>query len=107
MSNLEQLGRALQEARKRVRLSQTTVGERLGVTRQVVSAYESGKRDISAIELSTLCNLFRVTPNELFGILRSSERNNPSSLNFRMNNDYPHEMAKTGSAGLGALMITT
>jgi Zn-dependent peptidase ImmA (M78 family)/DNA-binding XRE family transcriptional regulator len=88
MSNLEQLGRALQEARKRVRLSQTTVGQRLGVTRQVVSAYESGKRDISAIELSTLCNLFRVTPNELLGILVSSETNGPASVNFRMNNDY-------------------
>lgn len=88
MSNLEQLGRALQEARKRVRLSQTTVGQKLGVTRQVVSAYESGKRDVSAIELYTLCNLFRVTPNELLGILVPSEQSSPTSLNFRMNNDY-------------------
>jgi Zn-dependent peptidase ImmA (M78 family)/DNA-binding XRE family transcriptional regulator len=88
MSDLEQLGRALQEARKRVRLSQTTVGQRLGVTRQVVSAYESGKRDISAIELYTLCNLFRVTPNELLGILVTSEQSGPTSLNFRMDNDY-------------------
>jgi len=88
MSNLEQLGRALQEARKRVRLSQTTVGQRLGVTRQVVSAYESGKRDVSAIELYTLCNLFRLTPNELLGVLVSAEPEGATSLNFRMNNDY-------------------
>ncbi|HXM49591.1 MAG TPA: XRE family transcriptional regulator [Pyrinomonadaceae bacterium] len=88
MSNLEQLGRSLQEARKWVRLSQTTVGQRLGVTRQVVSAYESGKRDISAIELYTLCNLFRLTPNELLGVLVSAEPEGAVSLNFRMNNDY-------------------
>lgn len=88
MSNLEELGKALQEARKRVRLSQTTVGTRLGVTRQVVSAYESGKRDVSASELYTLCNLFRVTPDELLGVLQSSGPEGEASLNFRMNNDY-------------------
>ena len=88
MENLEQLGRALQEARKRVRLSQSTVGERLGVTRQVVSAYESGKRDVSAIELYTLCNLFRLTPNELGGLISSDSRDAAACLNFRMNNDY-------------------
>jgi Zn-dependent peptidase ImmA (M78 family)/transcriptional regulator with XRE-family HTH domain len=88
MSNHEELGRALQEARKRVRLSQTTVGGRLGVTRQVVSAYESGKRDVSAIELYTLCNLFRVTPDELLGVLQSPDPGIDAPLNFRMNNDY-------------------
>jgi Zn-dependent peptidase ImmA (M78 family) len=64
------------------------VGQRLGVTRQVISAYESGKRGVSALELYTLCNLFRLTPNDVLGVRLPFEQQAGASLNFRMNNDY-------------------
>ena len=67
MSDTLELGKGLQTARKRVRLSQTAVAMQLNVTRQVVSAYESGKRAVTADELKSLCNLFRVYPNDLLG----------------------------------------
>jgi Zn-dependent peptidase ImmA (M78 family)/transcriptional regulator with XRE-family HTH domain len=79
-----ELGRRLQEARKRVRLSQTAVAGELDVTRQVVSAYESGRRAVSAQELELLCNLFRVYPNNLLGFARQPPRPVAASLETRM-----------------------
>lgn len=80
-----ELGRCLQAARKRIRLSQTAVATRLKVTRQVVSAYESGKRTVSAPELQLLCNLFRAYPNDMLGFTRQSEQPFTTSSSFRMN----------------------
>jgi Zn-dependent peptidase ImmA (M78 family)/transcriptional regulator with XRE-family HTH domain len=88
MLNPPSLGKCLQEARKRVRLSQTAVALRLGVTRQVISAYESGKREVSAEELKTLCNLFRVFPDELLGFRQPPDPSLSTAINFRMNSDY-------------------
>lgn len=79
-----ELGSRLQEARKRVRLSQTAVAGELGVTRQVVSAYESGRRTVSTQELERLCNLFRVYPNKFLGFTRKSARPVMASLETRM-----------------------
>lgn len=84
----EELGRCLQTARKRLRLSQTAVANQLGVTRQVVSAYESGKRAVSADEVQLLCNLFRIYPNKLLGFDRlaaHSEEAFVTDSDFRMN----------------------
>src|ERR1044072_1699353 len=80
-----ELGKRLQEARKRVRLSQTAVAGQLGLTRQVVSAYETGTRSVSAQEGQVLCNLFRIYPNHLFGFSRSHTRPITASLETRMN----------------------
>ncbi len=80
-----ELGRCLQEARKRVRLSQTAVSNQLHVTRQVVSAYESGKRAVSAQELQLLCNLFRIYPDDLLGFTRAPSVGFVGAVDFRMN----------------------
>src|SRR5689334_584459 len=83
----ENLGQCLQEARKHLRLSQTAVAKLLKATRQVISAYESGKRDISAKELQILCNLFRIYPNDLLGFKLYEHSNNAQGMDFRMNDD--------------------
>src|SRR4051812_41182345 len=85
MLTSKDLGRCLQEARKRVRLSQTAVATQLKVTRQVVSAYESGKRSVTTEELQLLCNLFRVYPNDLLGFTRPVDSLLMNSIDFRMN----------------------
>jgi Zn-dependent peptidase ImmA (M78 family)/DNA-binding XRE family transcriptional regulator len=79
-----ELGKCLQEARKRVRLSQTAVAHRLRITRQVVSAFESGKRSVTAGELQYLCNLFRVYPDDLLGFTKPANAEIDASLDFRM-----------------------
>jgi Zn-dependent peptidase ImmA (M78 family)/DNA-binding XRE family transcriptional regulator len=81
-------GRDLQEARKNLRLSQTAIARRLEVTRQSISAYESGKRDVSARELQILCNLFRIYPDDLLGFSRRSHPVQCSVSDFRMNEDF-------------------
>lgn len=96
-----ELGRCLQAARKRIRLSQTAVANQLKVTRQVVSAYESGKRAVSAPELQLLCNLFRLYPNDLLGFTRPTELSFITSSAFRLNKGFElsendrHEVIET------------
>ena len=81
-----ELGQHLQHARKHIRLSQTAVATQLGVTRQVVSAYESGKRPVSSAELQILCNLFRIYPNDLLGFATEQREDLLGhALDFRMN----------------------
>ncbi len=63
-----QIGQRLQAARRFLRLRQQTVAERLSVTRQVISAIETGQRPLKATELAVLCNLYRVSPSDILDI---------------------------------------
>src|ERR1044072_850975 len=86
MLTSSELGCYLQQARKHLRLSQTSVAGPRGVTRQAISAYESGKRNVSSHELQILCNLFRVSPNELLGFeIKELDEVLRRSLDFRFN----------------------
>ena len=86
MLTSSELGCYLQQARKHLRLSQTSVAGQLGVARQAISAYESGKRNVSSHELQILCNLFRVYPNELLGFeVTELDEALLRSLDFRFN----------------------
>lgn len=58
-SNKEKLIARLKEAREYVGASQDQVGKVLNVPRSAVSEMESGKRNISAIELQKLAKLFQ------------------------------------------------
>jgi Zn-dependent peptidase ImmA (M78 family)/transcriptional regulator with XRE-family HTH domain len=86
MLTANELGCYLQQARKHLRLSQTAVAGHLGVARQGISAYESGKRSVSSHELQILCNLFRIYPNDLLGFETEARDETLSrSLDFRFN----------------------
>jgi len=56
------IGENLRRARQSLRLSQTTVATHLGLSRQAVSAAESGKRAITVNELLKLSDLYRLPP---------------------------------------------
>jgi Zn-dependent peptidase ImmA (M78 family)/transcriptional regulator with XRE-family HTH domain len=58
----EPMGESLRRARQSLRLSQTTVATYLGLSRQAVSASESGKRAITVAELLKLSDLYRLPP---------------------------------------------
>jgi len=53
------LGANLRRARQTLRLSQTAVATVLGLSRQAISAAESGKRSITVDELYKAANLYR------------------------------------------------
>jgi transcriptional regulator with XRE-family HTH domain len=59
----QSIGENLRHARQELRLSQSTVADEVGVSRQAVSAAESGKRSITVEELLKLANLYRLPPN--------------------------------------------
>lgn len=56
---------ALTEARRRSGLSQEDVAAALGVSRAMISYWESGRRSPSDRQLTSLANLYRVDPSDL------------------------------------------
>lgn len=64
----KEIGTRIRDLRKWLRISQTTVGDFLGIPRTAVSALEASKREIGATELIRLSRLFRCDPNSLFGL---------------------------------------
>lgn len=65
---LKQFGRRVQDARKRLRLSQTELAERLDKTQQIISGYESGSKAIPVSELPMLAQILGVPINYFFGV---------------------------------------
>ncbi len=63
---------ALREARRYLRLSQTSVAEFVGTTRQAVAAFEKGSRQPDLAALVCMANLYRLTLDELVGGARSA-----------------------------------
>lgn len=71
---MENLGATLKSLREEVHMEQEIVARVLNIPRTAVSAFEAGKRDITAIELVELCKLFRISPNDLLGWHKYRER---------------------------------
>ena len=59
------LGEAIKAQRARCNMTQELVAERLGVSRQAVSKWESGASDPSTANLLALCKLFGISAEEL------------------------------------------
>ena len=67
------LGRRIQEARKAAGLSQESLGERLGVSRQAVSKWESGASVPDLENLIAMSRIFGVTIGALLGVEPAAE----------------------------------
>ena len=61
------LGETIREHQTRCRMTQEFVAEAVGVSRQAVSKWESGKTDPSTANLFALAKLFGVSAQELLG----------------------------------------
>jgi transcriptional regulator with XRE-family HTH domain len=61
------LGSRVAQLRKEHGLTQTQLGERLGITQQMVASYEIGRRRIPASMLPQLAQIFVVGMDELIG----------------------------------------
>ncbi len=71
---LTNVAAALKVARRRVRLSQTAVGDYLGSARQTVAAFENGERQPVFADALKLANLYRVSLDKLASVRHSSSR---------------------------------
>jgi len=58
----------LKEYRETLKLSQSDVAEMFGLTQQAYSRWEKGLSFPNAQQIIKLCEIFKCTPNDLFGI---------------------------------------
>lgn len=63
----------MQKLRKQSDLSQTDLAKMLEVTRQAISLYEQGKRQLKEKDIATLTKYFNVTKNYLLGAYSKEE----------------------------------
>lgn len=68
MKNLEIFAIRVKELRKQKRLSQTELGEVLGLTHKSISTIESGVRGTTIEKLILLAKFFKVSTDYLLGL---------------------------------------
>ncbi|MBQ8374479.1 MAG: helix-turn-helix transcriptional regulator [Clostridia bacterium] len=68
MDKAKKIGNNLKEARKFKRLTQREVAEKLGMTQQQYSRFENGVFELNYNQILFLCELYEITPNELFSM---------------------------------------
>ena len=61
-----QIGENIKLARTSKGLTQKTVAEKLNVTVQQYSRYETGVYELSYQQIKDLCSIIDITPNEMF-----------------------------------------
>lgn len=62
------IGSNLKQSRKYKGLTQNDVAKTLNMTQQQYSRFENGVYELNYQQIITLCDLYEITPNELFEI---------------------------------------
>ncbi len=62
------VGQNLKRARKEMKLTQKEVATTLMMTQQQYSRFENGVFELNYAQIMQLCELYEITPNELFGV---------------------------------------
>ena len=88
MEPLKYIGENIHQYRTLLGLSQQQLGDYLGVTRELISLIEKGKRDISLSKLTKLANLFGV---ELEDLLEEDKQMANTKLAFAFRSDETEE----------------
>ncbi|MDR0290718.1 MAG: helix-turn-helix domain-containing protein [Treponema sp.] len=71
-NRLGAIGESLQSIRKRRGLTQKELGEKIGLTREAIASYESGRSHLMVITLLDLAAALRVSVNEILGLERKT-----------------------------------
>ena len=67
--NIKQIvGKRLKESRKAVGKTQKDVAQLLHMTQQQYSRFENGIFELNYTQILELCDLYNITPNDLFSI---------------------------------------
>ena len=64
----KQVGERLAQARKQAGYTQKQVGEKLNILQQAYARFESGVFELNYEQIVTLCNLFEISSDYLFGL---------------------------------------
>ena len=66
-NRLVAIGNSLQSARKRRGLTQKELGEKIGLTREAIAAYEAGRSRLTDTTLLDMAAVLRISIDELMG----------------------------------------
>jgi len=80
-NRLAAIGNSLRLIRKRRGITQKRLGEKIGVTREAITAYEAGKAHLTDITLLDLAAALRVSVGEILGEERQMVK--PPEINRR------------------------
>lgn len=64
----KQVGERLAQARKQAGYTQKQAGEKLNILQQAYARYESGVFELNYEQIITLCKLFEISSDYLFGL---------------------------------------
>ena len=97
MKDLNHLGERLLELRKEKKLSQEEVADKLNVTRQTISKWETDQSTPDFDKIVPLCELYGITPNELFIELKEKVPSKKVETTF----NFEEEMKKSNKKAKG------
>ena len=64
----KEIGQRLKDSRVAIRLTQTDVAKKLFMTQQQYSRFENGVFELNYTQIITLCTLFDISADYLFGL---------------------------------------
>jgi transcriptional regulator with XRE-family HTH domain len=74
------LGEHVAKLRRELGITQSQLAKTLGISQQLIAAYEAGARKIPASMLPKLAKLFAVTLEELVGVEKLPSKRGPASI---------------------------
>ncbi len=78
---MNSIGEKLLNLRKGKHLSQEEAADKLGVTRQTISKWETEESKPDFDKVEAICNLYNITPSELFGVKETKEKKETKEIN--------------------------
>jgi transcriptional regulator with XRE-family HTH domain len=73
------LGKQVANLRKEIGMTQTQLADALGVSQQLIAAYEAGSRKIPASLLPIFSKMFAVSIEQLIGMAKMPSKRGPAS----------------------------
>ena len=70
----KKIGSVIRMQRVKLRMSQSDLGNFLGVTFQQIQKYENGSNAVASTRIPALCQTLEISPNDLFGCQRPHGR---------------------------------
>ena len=106
--NQEKIGRFIANCRKQRKMTQSELGEKLGVTEKSVSNWENGRNMPDLSLFKPLCNELNITLNDLLSGEKVTEKEYREKLEENIINtiDYTNKKLENRNNFIGLILIT-
>ena len=101
---MQNLGERLYVLRKNKNLSQEEVAEKLNVTRQTISKWETNQSVPDFDKVIPLCELYGITPNELFIEIKENDSEKNASLGINLEEEKVKTTKKAKGIALSVVL---